>query len=174
LLLRPRPRPRGSIGAELLSRCSTRRPPWVARPRSFLSSFRRDGSHPTARSGLCLLADHEAVGLPSAHSAPRSRLSADNRGASQSRSRRPASQRASPGSEPSVESIYRLIDGRDRGARIHRCDSLLTLSDISQAAFASSGTPHDDAIPVDLAASSLRSRASRRWPRRPRDGSGPP
>lgn len=34
--------------------------------------------------------------------------------------RRPASQRTSPGSEPSVESIYRLIDGRGRAARVHR------------------------------------------------------
>jgi len=41
------------------------------------------------------------------------------------------------------------------------CDSTLALSHLSQAALTSSGTPHDDAIPDDLALPAVRLRAFR-------------
>lgn len=56
-------------------------------------------------------------------SSSRVRWSADHRRSPQSRSRRPASQRTSPGSEPSVVEICRLITGRDRAACVHRTQS---------------------------------------------------
>lgn len=87
-----------------------------------------------------------------AASSSRVRWSADHRRSSQSRSRRPASQRTSPDSEPSVVEICRLITGRDRAACVHRTRPTLALPDLSQAACTSPGTPHDDAIPVDHAA----------------------
>lgn len=147
----------------------TRRPPWVARPRSSFS-WQRIRSYPFARWGCVLWLTMERLDCRPFTPASRARLSADNRDSPQSRSRWPASQRTSPGSEPSVESIYRLIDGRGRGARGHRGDSTLSLSDFSQAALTSSGTPHDDAIPVDRALLSRRLRALRERPRRPLRG----
>lgn len=98
------------------------------------ASSRRFGARPMHDRGCVRLAATGSSGLPSARSDVEGRPPAGDRVAPQSRSRRPASQRTSPDSEPSVEGIYRLIDGRDRGARVHRGDSLLTLSDFSQAA----------------------------------------
>lgn len=129
----------------------TPRPPRVARPRLLTSSRRFREAAPCTIGAV-------SVWLPSnrADCRPRASMSggrspAGARLAPQNRSRRPASQRTSLDSEPSVEGIYRLIDGRDRGARVHRGDSLLALFDFLTSCFASSsGTPHDDDIPVDL------------------------
>lgn len=54
------------------------------------------------------------------------------------------------------------------------CDPTLSHSDISQAALTSSGAPHDDAIPVDLALPAVRSRALRENLDDPCEGPGPP
>lgn len=128
----------------------TRRPPVrVARPRSSVLS-RRSGSPPLARSGLCPFGRRRSARIAIQTSLAEVRSSADERESSRSRSRRPASQRTSPDSEPSVDGIHRLITGRDRGAASIAPARSYSL-DFSQAACASPGTPHDDVIPVDLA-----------------------
>lgn len=118
---------------------------------SWLSSARLD-CHPVAPSSRVRWSADPLLGPPFR----------TERGPSQSRSRRPASQRTSPGSEPSVEKICRLITGRDRAPRVHRAVLDPGSPRPLTSCFASPGTLLDDAIPVDPAASSWRSRAAPR------------
>lgn len=140
----------------------TRRPPRVARPRSS-SPFRRDRSYPIAphlHGKGCVSGyrwcDWIAVrsllrrgpDCPPTIVVPRG---ADPGGPPPS----------GPVPTPSLLS-QRSTDSSPAGIGTPAsiaCGPTLAHSDISQAALTSSGTPHDDAIPVDLALPAVRSRA---------------
>jgi hypothetical protein len=144
----------------------TRRSPRVARPCSD-SPGGGSGAAPVHDRGCVFWLTTERLDCLPLSPRRGARLSADNR----------YPRRADPGGPPPSGPVPApsLLSHRSTGSSTvgagprasTASDSILTLNDISQAAFASSGTPHDDAIPDDLSPLRALARPSGRSRHRP-------